>query len=115
MYTPEGYDPGAVDPYPTVYFLHGANADYTCCHDLIEAADSLIAAGLIDPIVLVKPDGRGCLYAMWDGYGWVNSETQGNFEDFLIDDLIPWVETYKGSRRDLPLDTRLSLAPRQES
>jgi enterochelin esterase-like enzyme len=93
VYTPDGYDPGAVDPYPAVYFLHGANADYACCSELIAAADSLILAGLIEPIVLIKPDGSGCVYGMWNGCGWVNSVTQGNFEDFLIDDLIPWVES----------------------
>jgi enterochelin esterase-like enzyme len=93
VYTPDGYDPGAIDPYPTVYFLHGANADYACCGELIAAADSLIASGLIDPIVLIKPDGSGCVYGMWNGCGWVNSVTQGNFEDFLISDLVPWVES----------------------
>jgi S-formylglutathione hydrolase len=92
VYTPEGYDPEAAKLYPAVYFLHGSNCDYTCYDALIAAADSLIAADLIDPVVLIKPDGSGCTYGSWNGCGWVNSQTQNNFEDFLVQDLVPWVE-----------------------
>ncbi|MBS1262610.1 MAG: Endo-1,4-beta-xylanase Z [Calditrichaeota bacterium] len=59
VYLPDGYSESG-DPYPVVYMLHGYGGDedfYPAIFGLTDAADAMIAAGEIDPIVLVFPNG----------------------------------------------------------
>jgi len=58
VYLPDGYNDGG-DPYPVVYMLHGFGGDenyFPAIFGLTTAVDELIAAGDLDPMVLVFPN-----------------------------------------------------------
>ncbi len=97
VYLPEGYDPAGSTLYPAIYFCHGANGSHLLYSELYGILDNLIGGGQIAPVVMIKPDGSGCPWdPYWEGCGWVNSELQGNYEDYLIEDVITFAqETYK--------------------
>ena len=96
IYLPEGYDPGGTIDYPVIYFLHawmypsgdpGYNA-YS--YDTKAALDSLISSGQIQPVIVVKPNGTcdpymGCL--------WVNSVLYGDYEDYVVFDLVSFIDS----------------------
>jgi enterochelin esterase-like enzyme len=90
VYLPPGYSPA--ERYPVVYVLHGLPGSPYSVADgmrLAGIADRLIGAGVLRPFVAVIPAGPGPRY---DG------EWGGVWERYLIDDVLPWSETY------LPLD-----------
>lgn len=72
--------------YPTLIMLAGNVHDESFWDGmgLDEAAEALITAGLIPPVLIVMPDG-----------GWFANETSGgpaSFEGLIVDDLLPYVE-----------------------
>jgi enterochelin esterase-like enzyme len=90
IYLPEGYEPAGSTQYPAIYFLHGAMDDHTGYPFIIDILDSLIGNGIIEPVVVIKPDGRSVPYLVsW----YTNSMLNGAFEDYIINDLIAYVET----------------------
>lgn len=93
VYLPEGYDPGGTTLYPAIYFLHGANGNHSTYPELISYLNSLIESGQIAPVIAVKPDGSGCSWPpYWEGCGWVDSELQGDYETYLVEDVIGFAE-----------------------
>jgi len=96
VYLPPGY---AVEnrSYLTVYLLHGYGGDHTDWVRLGNAAfnaDSLIAEGVIPPVILVMPDGRNSWY--------VNSDPAsgfGAYEAAIVEDLVSHIES---SYRTIP-------------
>jgi len=89
VYLPEGYDPdGSVD-YPAVYFLHGAGGNNDSYSEIISILDTLIENRDIDPVIVVKPGGHIEPYA---GSMYTNSELYGAFEDFIVFDLVEFIE-----------------------
>ena len=87
VYLPACYDADPSRRYPVVYLLHGASADQTQWRDvgITAAADQLIAAGHLPPLVIVMPDGGP---AMPD-----------SLAKDLVDGLVPWAErTYRVAR-----------------
>lgn len=96
IYLPEGYDPGGTIDYPVIYFLHAwmypsGNPGYTSYSTHTKLAlDSLISSGQIQPVIVVKPNGTcnpfmGCM--------WVNSELYGDYEDYVVYDLVSFIES----------------------
>ncbi len=63
VYTPPGYsDTG--DPFPVLYLLHGFGGDenyFVALFSATDAADYLIANGMMDPMVIVMPNGKNAL------------------------------------------------------
>src|SRR6478736_7005132 len=59
VYLPACYAADRSRRYPAVYLLHGGSADQTQWRDvgITTAADGLIAAGDLPPLVIVMPDG----------------------------------------------------------
>ena len=91
IYLPENYDSTNADErYPVVYFLHGGGGDHTSYKLIVPILDSLISNQIIDPLILVKPDGSCKPYL---GSQYMNSDLYGNFEDFISDDLIKYVDS----------------------
>ncbi len=91
VYLPEGYNPDDTDTrYPVVYFLHGGSLNHNSYPELMTVLDQ-ITNHPIDPVILVKPNG----YAdTWLGLGWwANSEYLGMYEDYIINDLINYIDT----------------------
>ncbi|UCE66685.1 MAG: T9SS type A sorting domain-containing protein [Candidatus Zixiibacteriota bacterium] len=90
IYLPEGYDPNDTILYPVIYFLHGTLADYTGYVEIYHYLDSMITNGCFDPMILVMPDGG---VGPFDGSFYTNSELYGDFEDYIVMDLIAFIDS----------------------
>ena len=97
VYCPDGYEKATL---PVLYFLHGRTGDERLLQQLgiDAAADALIKAGEINPLRMVCPNldnSRGINSAeqyreVRGKYGIVH---KGRYEDYLLDELIPFVES----------------------
>jgi pimeloyl-ACP methyl ester carboxylesterase len=95
MYLPPSYSRDASRRYPVLYLLHGATSvpdewiDGTYQGlDLRVALDSLVAAAAVPEFIVVMPDADNALGA---GF-YVNSPATGNWEDFVVRDLVHHVD-----------------------
>uniref|UniRef100_UPI0030EC15F7 alpha/beta hydrolase n=1 Tax=Rhodohalobacter sp. 8-1 TaxID=3131972 RepID=UPI0030EC15F7 len=95
IYTPPGYPEDAT--YPVLYLLHGIGGTETECLDNADPQiilDNLYAEGKLEPMIVVMPNGR----AMEDDRATGNIfapdkvEAFANFEQELLNDLIPFIE-----------------------
>jgi enterochelin esterase-like enzyme len=91
VYLPPEYDGGAAR-YPVVYLLHGIGGadggtrDEWLAYGIVDALDGLIAAGEVQPMIMVLPQGDS-------GY-WVNWPNQGPaWGDYVTGDLVQHVDT----------------------
>ena len=99
IYIPEHYDStNAKVRYPVIYFLHGGGGDHTSYKQIVPILDSLISNQIIDPLILVKPDGSCRPYL---GSQYMNSFLYGNFEDYIVEDLIKYIDS-KYNTKSIP-------------
>ncbi len=96
IYFPPGYDENPDWCYPVIYFLHGYGGDQNSMGEMISWLTSLINNGTIDPVIMVGADNSP---APLGGSGYVNSILWGNYEDYMVNDLIQWIDS---SFRTLP-------------
>lgn len=121
VYTPPGYSKNGSQQYPVVYLLHGEPfsekafiekdlfiefiepyANWTQIPDFPEEGfrlwiDGLIANGIIDPMIIVMPN------AGTEPYGfsmYSNSALNGNFEDFIVNDLVEYMDAHYNTIAD---------------
>jgi pimeloyl-ACP methyl ester carboxylesterase len=90
VYLPPGYN-GSSKRYPVIYFLPDAFGSYRDLFDHKDAQgvfDRAIAAGVIDKFILVAVDMNTPLGSSWC----VNSPATGNWEDFMIEELVPYID-----------------------
>src|ERR1022692_250024 len=90
IYLPAGYDRSS-RRYPVIYFLPTPFESYRAPFDQHGAQtlfDRAIAAGVIDPFILVAVDMNTPLGCSW----YVNSPVTGNWEDFMMEELAPYVD-----------------------
>ncbi len=86
IYTPPGYEKDDKTQYPVLYLLHGSGdteSSWTHVGRAHFIADNLMAQGRAKPMILVMPNGFG-----------------SKFEQELIDEIIPLVESRYRVRRD---------------
>lgn len=84
VYTPPGYDPKRVQPYPLLLQLHGGGGSSQNMTAMAATLETGIKQGLIPPVVSIMPSaGRSFYMDYKDG-----SE---KWETFIVADLIPWV------------------------
>ncbi|MGF7151376.1 hypothetical protein FHS96_005039 [Sphingomonas zeicaulis] len=90
IYLPAGYDE-ATRRFPVIYFLSNMFEDETApfaAHDARALLDAAIADGVIGAVILVTAD-----FTTPIGGGWyVNSAATGNWEDFMVRELVPFVD-----------------------
>lgn len=93
VYLPAGYDAGDAKRYPVIYFLPNQfDGDYRAAFDRHDAQglfDRAIAAGTIGKFMFVTVDMTTPLGSSW----FVNSPVTGNWEDFMIQELMPYIDT----------------------
>ena len=96
VYCPDGYEKTAL---PVLFFLHGRTGDERMLQQLgmDAAADALIKAGEIKPLRIVCPNmdnSRGINSAeqYWELRGKHGVVHKGRYEDYLLDELIPFVD-----------------------
>jgi hypothetical protein len=90
VYLPAGYD-GSAARYPVIYFLPTPFESYRVPFDKRYAQvlfDRAIAAGVIDKFILVSVDMTTPIGSSW----YVNSPVTGNWEDFMIQELVPYMD-----------------------
>lgn len=94
VYLPPGYEQGQAR-YPTVYLLAGYTGrgtymlnDSAFDETIQERLDRLIESGLIQPMLVVMPDG----FTRYGGSQYINSSATGRYEDHLTQELIPAID-----------------------
>ena len=94
IYLPAGYDDSA-QRYPVIYFLPNPFGNYRAVFDQRHAQnlfDGAIASRVISKFILVAVDMNTPLGCSW----YVNSPVTGNWEDFMIQELVPYIDaSYK--------------------
>ncbi len=90
IYLPEGYNEQDSIRYPVITYLHGAGQNSTSESGLITVLNDLIGSSTISPVIVVKPDGRG---GPWNRSYFTNSELYGNFEDYIVYDLVEFIDS----------------------
>ena len=97
VYLPPGYD-GRTDRYPVLYLLHGAGGDESAWNQRMQAnviLDNLIAAGELEPLVVVMPHGFTNRMPT-DARPREAAAYKPEMEEFAVDfvgDLVPLVES----------------------
>ena len=106
VYLPADYGTSGLD-YPVIYFMHGAGGGVGSWYlsALVPSLDEMIGAGIIDPVIVVEPvslqapppiewQDQGFTDMIWHFHA--NSELIGNYEDYLAEDVVEWVDsTYR--------------------
>lgn len=101
LYLPEEVFTNPGQRFPTIYYLPGlggTNNSFTTGNKNI--MDDLLREGQVTPMIIVHVDGSLPDGVGEDGLrhylgGWyVNSTLNGNFEDFIVRDLIPYVDAH---------------------
>jgi len=102
VYLPKDYNASDATHYPVLYFLHGFLGNHTFFGYIHEVIDDMIYSNQsVTPMIIVKPN--GAIQGSNVGSLWANSELNGRFEDYFLDEVVPWAETtfkiYNDSRR----------------
>jgi S-formylglutathione hydrolase FrmB len=94
VYLPPGYDETDA-AYPAVYCLTGFTGrgkmllnDNAFTPNLAERMDKLIAAGTVRPMIVVMPN----CFTHYGGSQYINSTATGRYEDYLIEEIVPFVD-----------------------
>ncbi len=99
VYLPAGYDVNdTTNRYPVIYFLHGSGGDQNAYGFLIDMLNTKIFYNTIDRVIVVKPDGQirqntVSLPESGDGSWYINSELTGYFEDYIVNDLVNYIDS----------------------
>ena len=91
VYLPQSYASSPNRRYPVVYQLHGYGTDergWTGYAPIKPAMDTLVRVGIIREMIIVMPNGRNAL----DGSFYTNSATTGNWDDFIANELVAYVD-----------------------
>lgn len=95
VWLPEDYYQSTNTDYPVIIYLHGAGGNQNESQRFANTyyaryyQDTLHADSVL-PAIIVSPDGSCQPYL---GSFWVNSELYGDFEEYIVTDLINFVET----------------------
>jgi len=91
VYLPPSYAGSPARRYPAVYFLHGYAAkaeSYWNSLAVPAAADATASDGSAREMIIVLPDA----YTVYDGSMFSNSPTTGDWETFISDDLVKYID-----------------------
>lgn len=96
VYLPEGYTPTGGDGFPVIFYFAGDGSSFNT-EAAIDQLDAHISQGLIDPVIVVEPDSHWTPYPdiSTDEFPTfnMNSPAAHQYRDWLVDDLIPWVDS----------------------
>ena len=93
VYLPPSYAKNRSQRYPVVYFLHGYLAyaeTYVNAMWASDGADKDVAAGTSKEMIIVFPDS----HTIYNGSMYSNSPTTGNWETFITEDLISYIDSH---------------------
>ena len=96
LYLPPGYEDYPKIHYPVLYLLHGGLSDNNFWFgggyldiDMKKILDTLINKNIIIPMIAVAPDAKNKYGGSW----YTNSTVTGNWEDFIVHDLVQHVDS----------------------
>jgi len=103
VYLPPGYDASPSTRYPVVFCLTGytgrgvmlLNED-GWAPNISQRMDRLIAAGRVEPMILVMPD----CFTRYGGSQYIDSIATGRYEEHLVRELVPWADATYRTRPD---------------
>jgi enterochelin esterase family protein len=97
VYLPPGYDENPARRYPVIWVLAGHGGSGPLMLNTVawgesfpERIDRLIRSGAMGPVIAVLPD----CWTIFGGAQYINSSALGQYEDYLNDELIPYVDTH---------------------
>jgi S-formylglutathione hydrolase len=100
VYLPPGYDANRNQRYPVVYLLHGYTAtdqywtgtgpDMPGRSNVPLTMDSLISKSAARPMIVVMPNA----YTIYQGSMYSSSVTTGDWEAYVADDLVAYVDSH---------------------
>jgi enterochelin esterase-like enzyme len=105
VYTPPDYETSSDRCYPVVVLLHGYGDNETAWMEGGRAhliADNLIAAGRIEPVVIVMPDGHPNILRLRNRPKDYFERNDSLMESDITNDLLPFVERNFRIRKDAP-------------
>ncbi len=88
VYLPPGYDENRSTRYPVIYFLHGFGNENTEVSSSYRRISGAIIEKEVQPFIVVEPNGKNSL----GGSFFRNSPSIGNWEDFVVDELIEYID-----------------------
>lgn len=95
VYLPPNYDEDSERDFPTVYQLVGFTGrgrmllnDSAFSPNFAERMDALISQNAIQPMIVVMPD----CFTYYGGSQYINSSATGNYENYLIEEIVPFVD-----------------------
>lgn len=103
VYTPPGYETSIDRIYPVVFLLHGYGDNESAWMDGGRAhliADNLIAAGRIEPVVIVMPDSHPNILQLRNRPKDYFERNDNLMENDITRDLLPFVERNFRIRKD---------------
>ena len=96
VYLPDGYEDDSSRHYPTIYVLaaylgdaRGLLSERRFSPGLHTRLDRLIRDGLMPPAIFVLPD----CFTRYGGSQYLNSSATGAYQDYLLDEVIPFVDS----------------------
>lgn len=102
VYLPPGYS--ANQSYPTLYLFHGFQGNengWINGLQVRETADALLSQGLISPMIIISPQmdnsfgiNSAAEYSLENPSDPVNSLYNGRYEDYIFQDLIPYIDSH---------------------
>lgn len=103
VYLPPDYDETDEKRFPTVYVLTGFTGrgrmllnDNAFQPTFAERMDKLISDGKIKPMIAVLPD----CFTRYGGSQYINSSATGNYEDYIIQEIVPFVDAHFRTKAD---------------
>jgi len=92
VYLPAAYRSEPQRRFATVYFLHGfADTPVKEVAEIFQKSmDKLIAAHVIEPMIVVAPNGLNRYF----GSFYANSEVTGNWEDYVVRDVVGYIDAH---------------------
>ncbi|MFC1551820.1 alpha/beta hydrolase [Candidatus Latescibacterota bacterium] len=106
VYLPPDYEENLDKRYQVIYLLHGWSDDpsiWTESRNIATICDTLIEQGAIQPMIIVMPDTKNKYLGSW----YTNSSVAGNWEEFITNDLISYVDN---TFRTIPQATSRGIA-----
>lgn len=88
IYLPPGYNDDPQKRYPVIYFLHGYTEGPGVWNAVDGIMNTLISQGAISPMIAVCPDSKN----YYGGSMYTNSYVTGNWEDFIVQDVVKYVD-----------------------
>lgn len=89
IYIPPGYDENPDWQFPVIYYLHHYGGNQNAMNTMMTWLTSKINDGTIDPVIMVGADNSPLPFG---GSCYLNSTLWGNYEDYMVNDLIEWID-----------------------